>query len=205
MERERAGYDEGCVFCTRRDQPEVLLETKSLYVMPDKFPLLPGHTLIISRKHVRCYGAASPELWPEVDETAGRVRQFLTAAYAPEVVGWENGVAGQTVYHAHLHLLPLGAGGLPAELDEHPEVLPVDGWEPVRRHFARHGGYRYVQVGGERRLIAGPGLIPPLETVRGWLCRVTGLECGPEGWVRATTPADVAELARRWGEWAGRR
>ena len=28
-------------------------------------------------------------------------------------------------------------------------------WGPVREHFARHGGYRYLHFGEERRLIPG--------------------------------------------------
>ena len=65
-----------CIFCTRRNQPPVLFETKSFYVMPDKFPFLPGHTLIISKEHRSCFGDTSTEVLGELDEAAARVRTF---------------------------------------------------------------------------------------------------------------------------------
>ena len=93
-----------CVFCTRREQPEILFETRSLYVVPDKFPLLPGHVLVISKEHRRCHAEAPAEA--ELEAAAERARAFLQAAYGVPVLTWENGICGQTVYHAHLHVIP---------------------------------------------------------------------------------------------------
>jgi diadenosine tetraphosphate (Ap4A) HIT family hydrolase len=189
-----------CVFCSRVDQPEILFETPSLYVMPDKFPLLPGHLLIISKAHLRCHAEGASEAEAELEAAAARVRRFLWEAYGTPALVWENGVFGQTVFHAHLHLIPVSSQQLPGHLDEPGDILPVDDWEPVRRQFARDGGYRYMALGEDRRLIAGGA---SLDAVRRWLIEVTGLQWDGGDWARSTTPDDVREVARRWRDWAG--
>jgi diadenosine tetraphosphate (Ap4A) HIT family hydrolase len=157
----------GCVFCSREEQPELLFETPSLYVMPDKFPLLPGHILIISKEHRRCH--AEHDLDAELDAAAARVRCFLRDAYGSSALAWENGVFGQTVYHAHLHLIPFRSEEVAPEVLAESGVARIAGWEPVRRQFARHGGYRYFDLGPERRFLIGADAGLPV--VGRWLAR----------------------------------
>lgn len=188
-----------CVFCTRRDQPEALLEGRFVYVMPDKFPLVPGHTLIITRAHLPCYGAAADEVLQELEATVATVHAFLRHAYGGHMQVWENGVAGQTVLHAHLHLLPTRQGLVPPELVAHADVSPAVGWDAVRAHYGRHGCYRYAGFGPERYLIAGHS--PVLAVLRSCWQRGLGLRWDGRDWVRTTTPHDVREVHRRWAQW----
>src|SRR3990167_7696591 len=99
-----------CAFCAPDSQPPALLETDSLYVVPDRFPLIPGHMLIVSKAHLPCYAAASSSVLAELEDVASLVRQFLRTAYGagPGLALWENGVRGQSVFHAHAHLFPTG-------------------------------------------------------------------------------------------------
>jgi diadenosine tetraphosphate (Ap4A) HIT family hydrolase len=187
---------EDCVFCTRRDQPAPLFETPSPYVMPDKFPMRPGHTLIISTEHRSCYGAAPTGLLRELDGATARVRAFLERAYGGPVLAFENGISGQTVFHAHLHLIPSRIGELPPELARHGDICPVEDWRGVRERFARDGCYRYAELGGKRYVIAGHS--PVLRPARRLLAEATGLAWGAHGFAKATSPADVRELERRW-------
>lgn len=191
-----------CIFCGRTDQPPALFETDHLYVMPDKYPLCPGHTLIISKDHLSCYGVAAAELHRELDQTAERTRQFLAAAYGQPSFIWENGVSGQSVYHAHLHLMPLPLDVLPSDLEAHPDVAAIAGWEDVRDHFGRHNCYRYLELEGERRLVVGHS--SALVSVVRLLSRATGLRYDHSGWVKTTTPEDVAEVSLRWAKWQPR-
>jgi diadenosine tetraphosphate (Ap4A) HIT family hydrolase len=187
----------GCVFCTRQEQPAVLFETPSLYVMPDKFPLLPGHILIISKEHRRCH--VDHDLDAELDVAAATVRRFLREAYGTPALAWENGVFGQTVFHAHLHLIPCDAMDIGADVAAEETVAAVASWEPVRRHFARHGGYRYFDLGPERRFLIGADAALPV--VGRWLAQVTGLRWENGEWVRETSEEDVREVNRRWAAW----
>lgn len=186
-----------CVFCHRRSQPPVLLETPSLYVVPDKFPLLPGHTLIISHAHLRCHAEFPAE--EELEELAGHVRGFLESAYGQPVLMWENGVHGQTVFHAHLHLVPLRAAAFPPEVDRHPDVRAVADWIPAREALDQAGGYRFMRLSEERRLIAGRS--PALKQVRRWLAAAGPLRRENGDWVREVGPEAIEDLVARWREW----
>jgi diadenosine tetraphosphate (Ap4A) HIT family hydrolase len=190
-----------CIFCTGADQPDKLFETDRFYAVPDRYPLVPGHVLVISKAHLRCHAQIPPEWEEDLEAAAARVRGFLRAAYREPVLTWENGVAGQTVFHAHLHLLPLPAERFPDELGEPNGILKAAGWAAVRQHFAVHGGYRYMELATDRRIM--PGHAPVPAAVRDWLAAVAGLQRAGDDWVRTTTPEDVREVARRWADWHG--
>jgi len=117
-----------------------------------------------------------------------------------EAMAGENGVAGQPVPHAPLPLLPLPLAELPP-LFADAELVPIDGWEPVRRHYERHGSYRYVAFRGERRLIAGYS--PVMARLREFWEQYLPVrwDAGKRDWLRLTTPEDVREVGRRWAEW----
>lgn len=190
-----------CVFCAREGQPRTLFETASLYVMPDKFPLLPGHILIISKAHLRCHAELAPGVEAELHAATARVRRFLRESYQTAALAWENGVFGQTVAHAHLHLLPVAAERFPPELEQAGGIDRLRAWDEVRARFHRHGGYRYLELDGDPRLIVEDA--EALGAVQRWLIRATGLQWQNSDWVRRATEADVREVERRWAAWEG--
>jgi len=100
-----------CPFCSLDREP--VAENKLCFAIPDKYPVSPGHMLIISRHHVDDYFDLSTEeklaCWNLVDE----MKEKLETEHNPD--GWNicinNGaVAGQTVFHMHIHLIPRYAG-----------------------------------------------------------------------------------------------
>jgi diadenosine tetraphosphate (Ap4A) HIT family hydrolase len=191
---------EDCVFCTRRDQPAELLHTDDFYVMPDKYPLVPGHTLVITHRPIRCHALNDNASLLRLEELAGHVRPFLESAYGTPVMALENGIAGQSVFHAHLHLLPVGVTALPAEMRRWPDVTQIDSWDEVRHRLAETGSYRYLGFGDGRYVTDGhsPALGPLRESIR----RGAGIELDSRSaWIKRTSDADVEHLQRLWREW----
>ncbi len=98
-----------CPFCERATQGGTLAQNELAFAIPDKFPLSPGHALILPRRHEPDFLALTPDersaMWqllPEVLERVGR-------EHSPD--GYNIGVnvgeaAGQTVAHAHIHVIP---------------------------------------------------------------------------------------------------
>lgn len=81
----------------------------------DAYPVSPGHTLIVPRRHVASYLDATPDekraMWELADEICAR----LTTERAP--AGFNLGInvgpaAGQTVWHVHLHVIPRYEGDM---------------------------------------------------------------------------------------------
>lgn len=98
-----------CPFCTTNPTVEVLAETREAMAILDSFPVNPGHTLIIPRRHVAGYFDLTPDeqqaLWQLVNTT----KTLLENRYHPD--GFNIGInvgatAGQSVMHVHIHLIP---------------------------------------------------------------------------------------------------
>ena len=186
----------GCVFCERVDQPPPLFETDNFYAMPDMFPLLPGHVLIISKPHLRCLADATYTQLVELDQAAGRASKFLVHAYGGEPFIWENGITGQSVFHSHLHLVPCPRVELPQPLEAYDDVVPLQDWAALKAFFTQHGRYRYLELGDQNYLIGSTGAA--IAALRLSLDGVGGLAWTGSGWIKPTSQSDVDAVVERW-------
>lgn len=96
-----------CPFC----QGDAVTEHPFTRVLRDAYPVSPGHTLIVPRRHVANLWDLTEEEYHELFAVA----RTLAKSAAPAPDGWNLGVnvgaaAGQTVWHVHLHLIPRRAG-----------------------------------------------------------------------------------------------
>jgi diadenosine tetraphosphate (Ap4A) HIT family hydrolase len=103
-----------CPFCV----PDRVLLVQSPIAMAfeDAFPASKGHALIVPRVHRETYFECTAEeragMWSLVDQ----VRDLAVARYMPDGfnVGFNVGAAaGQTVFHAHIHVIPRFIGDVP--------------------------------------------------------------------------------------------
>lgn len=101
--------DPECVFCRRVGTDQVVARSDHAAAFLDAYPVSPGHTLVVPLRHEPDYFALTEEerraLWSLVEE----VRDRLGKVRAPD--GYNVGVnagraAGQTVIHAHVHVIP---------------------------------------------------------------------------------------------------
>ena len=84
--------------------------------IPDRFPVSPGHTLVVPRRHEPNLFTLAPEeladLWALVRTVQNRLAEELHTQ--DFTVGANVGVAaGQTVLHAHIHVIPRFEGDVP--------------------------------------------------------------------------------------------
>jgi diadenosine tetraphosphate (Ap4A) HIT family hydrolase len=98
-----------CPFCARIAASDVTTGNALAVAFPDAFPLTPGHTLVVPRRHEPDFLALSGEERQAVLTLAVEVAARLRAERAPD--GYNLGVnvgpaGGQTVPHAHLHVIP---------------------------------------------------------------------------------------------------
>ena len=157
--------------------------------------MVPGHVLVVSREHVSCYGAASPEVLGSVERMARVAREFVVDQYGVEPVLWENGGAGQTVFHAHLHLMPVSLHAI-EEVIESEHMTEVEGWAQVAELWRDRGPYHYLQFQGHRRLAEGNGEVN--WEFRRRVAIASGLRYEGGRWVRPTTINDVNDVPIRW-------
>ena len=75
----------------------------------DGFPISPGHTLIIPKRHFGTYFQATSGELQAISEAINSAKILLDDEFAPDGynIGINNGAAaGQTVFHLHVHLIP---------------------------------------------------------------------------------------------------
>jgi len=104
-----------CPFCTL--PPERIIEQTPLaLVIRDGFPVSPGHTLILPRRHVESFFETTAEERTDLLQLLDRTQMQLAAQLRPAGfnIGINDGpVAGQTVLHLHIHLIPRFVGDHP--------------------------------------------------------------------------------------------
>lgn len=108
-------HSSSCPFCAL-DQRRILFENDTFAVTEDGFPISPGHTLIIPKRHTSSVFDLSPEEFILLREALHWARAHLDQAFAPDSynLGINDGpAAGQTVGHLHIHLIPRYRGDQP--------------------------------------------------------------------------------------------
>ncbi len=97
-----------CAFC---DIPssKVVIESDLSIVIETHDPVLVGSVMIVPRAHRETPFDLTPEEWADTFKLVQQMKATLDGRYQPDGynLGWNCGeVAGQEVFHAHLHLIP---------------------------------------------------------------------------------------------------
>ncbi len=112
--REEPHRDPDCIFCSEETRSRAVAENETTFALEDRSPVTEGHVLVLPKRHVE----------DVFDMTEGEVRDafellLLLRARILErdstVLGFNVGansgrVAGQSVMHAHIHLIPRRKG-----------------------------------------------------------------------------------------------
>ncbi len=133
-----------CIFCdiVAGESPSARIgETEHSLAFLDIFPLTPGHSLVIPKRHVvdlvQADGALA-EMADLVESTARLLDERLEPA-GLNLVQATRAAAGQDVFHLHVHLIPIyrGDGGLPGVLGRtrSTEMVSADELGELRSHL----------------------------------------------------------------------
>jgi ATP adenylyltransferase len=103
-----------CVFCAELAREGSIAELGRAAALRDRFPVTPEHTLIVPKRHVADLFDLEADELGDIWRLLNQIREDLGRA-DPEIRAFNIGVnsgpeAGQTVPHAHVHLIPRRAG-----------------------------------------------------------------------------------------------
>lgn len=106
---------ESCIFCSP-GPGEIILENELAYARFDKYPVSPGHLLIIPKRHILSVFDTTPGEMAALGDLLVIAKQHLDERFAPN--GYNIGIndgesAGQTIMHLHIHLIPRYTGDMP--------------------------------------------------------------------------------------------
>ena len=97
-----------CIFCELPAE-RIHYESDLWLMVRDGYPVSPGHTLIIPKRHVTDYFGINEEEHRELKSVINIAKETLDKEFKPD--GFNIGInggeaAGQTVFHLHIHLIP---------------------------------------------------------------------------------------------------
>jgi len=107
-------HEEDCPFCLCNADQRLVVEHGTVFAILDKYPVTDGHHLIVPKRHVVDYF--------EMSDVERRDAEALLLVLKDKVLkgdstvqGFNVGincgeVAGQTVIHTHIHLIPRRVG-----------------------------------------------------------------------------------------------
>jgi diadenosine tetraphosphate (Ap4A) HIT family hydrolase len=108
--------EHNCLFCDiqTKDRKRVIAENNLAYAISDGYPVTVGHTLFIPKRHVKDYfGLVQAEI--NAINVLMTEHKNLLQANDSTIEGFNIGmncgeVAGQTIFHCHVHLIPRRKG-----------------------------------------------------------------------------------------------
>ena len=101
-----------CPFCAL-PASRITHSTDRSLVIRDGFPISPGHTLILPRRHIGSFFELEPVERDDLLKLLEAARSTVAAEFNPDGynIGINDGAAaGQTVPHLHIHLIPRYTG-----------------------------------------------------------------------------------------------
>lgn len=103
-----------CPFCQPESQV-IIQRFQHCYAIRDRFPVSPGHILVIPYEHTLDWFTASEDVRLDIMKSVQILKEHLDSQFAPGGynIGMNCGeLAGQTVMHLHLHLIPRYSGDM---------------------------------------------------------------------------------------------
>jgi diadenosine tetraphosphate (Ap4A) HIT family hydrolase len=94
---------------------KILLKGKHFFIIPDSFPVSPGHLLIISNSSKNDYFELNKLEVDELNSMIHKCKEIIEKRYKPD--GYNIGMncgeaAGQTVFQFHCHIIPRYSGDM---------------------------------------------------------------------------------------------
>ncbi len=107
--------NKNCPFCTCPSD-RIVAENVFAFAIRDGYPVSPGHTLIIPRRHVGSYFDTVEDERTAMLALMDKEKAKIESELGPH--GYNIGIndghaAGQTVMHLHIHIIPRYLGDLP--------------------------------------------------------------------------------------------
>ncbi len=123
-----------CIFCKIRTE-ELQFENQLAYSSRDSYPVSELHSLIIPKRHVETYFELTTEEIYACNELILKTKEKILLE-DPSVKGFNIGtnagkVAGQSIMHCHIHLVPRREGDV-----ENPQG-GVRSVIPKKQHYKR--------------------------------------------------------------------
>jgi len=123
-----------CPFCSEKITTKIFGEYCSVFAIEDDNPVAEGHLLVIPRRHTPDFFSMTSEEISDAEHLLRQLRERLLSQ-GTTITGFNIGIncglsAGQTILHAHIHLIPRRDGDTPTPRGGVRGVIPDKMWYP---------------------------------------------------------------------------
>ena len=97
-----------CLFCNL-EKERIIIESDLFVVVRDRYPISKGHTLIIPKRHIDSFFKMTSKEYNALQSILIQAKKNLECEFCPDAynIGVNDGeLAGQTINHLHIHLIP---------------------------------------------------------------------------------------------------
>ena len=109
---------DNCPFCNiekTADKSRIVYQDDTWIAIYDNYPVSEGHVLLIPKRHVETFFNLNMVEFGSLGVTIGIIKMILDKKFHPD--GYNIGancgeVAGQTVMHCHIHIIPRYKGDM---------------------------------------------------------------------------------------------
>ena len=123
-----------CEFCEiNMHKDEVLISDKYFYIKWDKYPVNPGHALIISKRHISSLSELKSKEASSLFRMLKKAKKIIKEKYHPGGFNFgvnEGRIAGQTIAHLHVHIIPRHKGDVKDPWGGIRNIIPGKGRYP---------------------------------------------------------------------------
>ena len=114
-----------CPFC--KTDEDILFSNSLVFALFDNYPVSKGHILLITKRHFDNYFDATEDELKAIEDILKQAKEFIDNKFNPD--GYNIGincgeVAGQSVMHLHIHLIPRYKGDMDNPLGGVRGVIP---------------------------------------------------------------------------------
>jgi diadenosine tetraphosphate (Ap4A) HIT family hydrolase len=124
---------DGCLFCNVQtiDRGRIVEENDLAFVIRDGFPVSEHHSLFIPKRHVLDYFGLSQEEVIAIHNLIHSQKEYLSN-FDASIDGYNIGmncgeIAGQSIWHCHVHLIPRRKGDVDSPKGGVRHVIPNKG------------------------------------------------------------------------------
>ncbi len=143
-----------CIFCDHESiKEDILWESDNFFIKVGKGILTPGHVLLISKKHLSCFGEMPENLYDEFNGVKERIFNEVKDKFSEPIL-FEQGVHGQSINHAHIHILPTKNKNfiLPSNINNkiflELKKTEIENIKDIKKVFQKEGNYLYLEEKG---------------------------------------------------------
>lgn len=112
-----SGMDPNCRFCPGNIKDRIIGDHGTVLAFEDRFPVTEGHCLVVPKRHTADWFTMSDQERRDAEALILALKDRLVTA-DQTINGFNIGTncgqsAGQTIFHAHIHLIPRRDGDTP--------------------------------------------------------------------------------------------